>query len=136
LVLASFLPSRRTATAPVLLASSEGDAAARRAAAEDVEPLPLPGPEGFRGRVLDADGAPVAGANVTLIDRQGRQAGLTTTDPWGRWALAAPEAGTYVLAASATGHAPRACPAQRGPAVTDLVLGAVSAPERRTAVPS
>ncbi|WUS96765.1 MFS transporter [Streptomyces sp. NBC_00708] len=139
LVLASFLPSRRTATAPVLLASSEGDAAARRAAAEDVEPLPLPGPEGFRGRVLDADGAPVAGANVTLIDRQGRQAGLTTTDPWGRWALAAPEAGTYVLAASATGHAPHACPAacpaDGGPVDTDLVL-AVSAPERRTAVPS
>lgn len=89
--------------------------------------------------MLDADGAPVAGANVTLIDRQGRQAGLTTTDPWGRWALAAPEAGTYVLAASATGHAPHACPAacpaDGGPVDTDLVL-AVSAPERRTAVPS
>ncbi|MYY06604.1 MULTISPECIES: MFS transporter [unclassified Streptomyces] len=164
LVLASFLPSRRTATAPVLLASSEGDAAARRAAAgaldtgaldtgaldagildagildaagEAVVPIPLPGPQGFRGRVLEADGAPVAGANVTLIDRQGRQAGLTTTDASGRWALTAPGSGTFVLAVSATDYAPRAwpaaCPAGGGAVDTDLVL-TVSAPERRTAL--
>ncbi|MFF5338924.1 MFS transporter [Streptomyces sp. NPDC013181] len=128
LVLASFLPSRRPADAPAPLTGGE-----------DLAPLPLPGRTGFRGRVLDAAGAPVAGANVTLIDRQGRQAGLTTTDARGRWALAAPGAGAFVLAASATGHAPRAhpaaCRADGGPVHADLVLAA-AAPEHRAAVPS
>ncbi|MEV8408039.1 carboxypeptidase-like regulatory domain-containing protein, partial [Streptomyces niveus] len=65
---------------------------------------------GFHGRVLDADGAPVSRANVTLIDPGGRQAGLTTADDEGRYSLAAPAAGRYVLAGSATGHAPYAHP--------------------------
>lgn len=134
LVLAMFLPSQRAAAAPVLLASSAGDATARMSGL----PLPLPG-SGFRGRVLEADGTPVAGANVTLIDRQGRQAGLTTTDAEGRYALAAPPGGSFVLAGSAAGYAPRAYPAAHPasgrPAETDLVL-TVSAPARRTSVRS
>ncbi|MFJ1924208.1 MULTISPECIES: MFS transporter [unclassified Streptomyces] len=134
LVLAAFLPAQRAAAAPVLLASSSGDETARRSGL----PLPLPG-SGFRGRVVDADGAPVAGANVTLIDRQGRQAGLTTTDAEGRYALAAPAGGNFVLAGSAAGYVPRAYPAAHPasgrPAETDLVL-ALSAPARRTSVPS
>ncbi len=87
----------------------------------------------------EADGTPVAGANVTLIDRHGRQAGLTTTDAEGRYALAAPGDGNFVLAGSAAGYAPRARPASypaNGPqSETDLVL-MVSAPERRTATRS
>ncbi|MFG2407013.1 MFS transporter [Streptomyces brevispora] len=134
LVLAAFLPSQRAAAAPVLLASSAGDATARMSGL----PLPLPG-SGFRGRVLEADGTPVAGANVTLIDRQGRQAGLTTTDAEGRYALAAPPGGSFVLAGSAAGYAPRAYPsahpATGRPTETDLVL-TVSARERRTSLRS
>ncbi|MFC8824398.1 MFS transporter [Streptomyces sp. NPDC057137] len=100
LALAAFLPSHKASTRTELLASSEDDVA-----------LPaLPAVRGFRGRVLDADGAPVARANVTLIDPRGRQAGLTTADDDGRYALAAPAAGRYVLAGSATGHAPYAHP--------------------------
>ncbi|MFE9863179.1 MFS transporter [Streptomyces sp. NPDC005506] len=134
LVLAAFLPSQRDALRPVLLASSTDEAEPAQEASR-----PVAGSDGFRGRVLDADGTPVARANVTLIDRMGRQAGLTVTDEAGRYSLAAPSTGTFVLAGSATGYAPRACPATYPanglPAEVDLVL-TVSAPERRTAVPS
>ncbi|MFC8233624.1 MFS transporter [Streptomyces sp. NPDC057284] len=134
LVLAAFLPSQRDALRPVLLASSTDGAEPAQEASR-----PVAGSDGFRGRVLDADGTPVARANVTLIDGMGRQAGLTVTDEAGRYSLAAPSTGTFVLAGSATGYAPRACPATYPanglPAEVDLVL-TVSAPERRTAVPS
>ncbi|MEU6241116.1 MFS transporter [Streptomyces sp. NPDC047024] len=63
---------------------------------------------GFTGRVLDADGAPVARAKVTLIDRRGRQAGATLSGPDGGYALAVPAGGAYVLAARADGHGPLA----------------------------
>ncbi|MEE4419475.1 MFS transporter [Streptomyces bugieae] len=83
---------------------------------------------GFRGRVLGSHGGPVPGASVTLIDHQGRQAGVATTVADGRYALAAPAAGTYVLTAAAPGHAPYAASATyRGAgatAETDLVLTA------------
>ncbi|MET8327634.1 MFS transporter [Streptomyces sp. NPDC005181] len=134
LVLAAFLPSQRDALRPALLASSTDEAAPTQEGSR-----PVTGSGGFRGRVLEADGTPVARANVTLIDRLGRQAGLTVTDEAGRYTLAAPSTGTFVLAGSATGYAPRACPATYPanglPAEIDLVL-TVSAPERRTAVPS
>ncbi|MCX5114507.1 MFS transporter [Streptomyces sp. NBC_00378] len=137
LVLASFLPSRREAMRPALLASSAGDA-------QDPAPVPgtsrpVAGSGGFRGRVLDGGGAPVVRANVTLIDHRGRQAGLTVTDEDGHYALAAPHGGDFVLAGSATGYTPSARPAAYSgdglPVDADLVLG-VSAPERRTAVSS
>ncbi|MFD5057131.1 MFS transporter [Streptomyces sp. NPDC058394] len=134
LVLAAFLPSQRDALRPVLLAGNTDAAASDREASR-----PVTGSDGFRGRVLDADGTPVAHANVTLIDRMGRQAGLTVTDEAGRYTLSAPSTGAFVLAGSATGYAPRACPATYPanglPAEVDLVL-TVSAPERRTAVSS
>ncbi|MCX4732363.1 MFS transporter [Streptomyces sp. NBC_01363] len=135
LVLASFLPSQRDAMRPALLASSDEDALAPVPGAS----RPVAGSGGFRGRVLDADGAPVARANVTLIDHRGRQAGLTVADEEGHYTLAAPHGGNFVLAGSATGHAPNARPAAYPgdglPVDADLVLG-VSAPERRTAVSS
>ncbi|MCQ4207199.1 MFS transporter [Streptomyces longispororuber] len=98
-LLAVFLPKRSTAPAGQLRASSEEDANLARA--EEVLAA-------FRGRVLDPAGAPVARAKVTLIDRRGRQAGAALTDADGRYALAVPTGGSYVLAATASGHAPRA----------------------------
>ncbi|MFC9229717.1 MFS transporter [Streptomyces decoyicus] len=83
-------------------------------------------PSGFAGRVLDASGAPVPGASITLIDRQGRQADVTTAGADGRYALAAPAAGTYVLTGAAPGHTPYAASAMyRGEGVAsrvDLIL--------------
>ncbi|MFE2511094.1 MFS transporter [Streptomyces naganishii] len=99
LVLALCLPNPARAARLQLRASSEEDANLARAA----EVL-----RGFRGRVLDAEGAPVARAKVTLIDRRGRQAGATLTGADGSYALAVPAEGPYVLAARAAGHGPRA----------------------------
>ncbi|GGS11794.1 MULTISPECIES: MFS transporter [Streptomyces] len=101
LLLALFLPKspRPAQRHTQLRASSEEDASLERAE----EAL-----RGFRGRVLGADGAPVARAKVTLIDRRGRQAGATVSDEEGRYALAVPARGPYVLAAKASGHGPLA----------------------------
>ncbi|MFE7938718.1 MFS transporter [Streptomyces griseoincarnatus] len=102
LVLALFLPGRRPSDHPRLRASSEEEANLERAR----EAL-----RGFRGRVLDASGAPVARARVTLIDRHGRRAGATVTAADGTYALPVPAQGPYVLAARAPGHGPLASPA-------------------------
>ncbi|MFK0167908.1 MFS transporter [Streptomyces sp. NPDC090306] len=99
LVLALFLPGRRPAGHTQLRASSAEDAVLELAE----EAL-----RGFRGRVLGADGAPVARAKVTLIDRHGRQAGATMSDEDGGYLLVVPSEGTYVLAARAGGHGPYA----------------------------
>ncbi|WP_409472437.1 MFS transporter [Streptomyces sp. HC307] len=99
LLFALFLPKQRPAAGPQLRASSEEDANLARA--EEVL-------RGFHGRVLDAEGTPVARAKVTLIDRRGRQAGATLSAEDGSYALAVPSEGAYVLAAQATGHAPLA----------------------------
>ncbi|MER7834369.1 MFS transporter [Streptomyces sp. NPDC096040] len=104
LVLALLLPKRSLPAAEAaqhtrLRASSDEDAAL--ANAEEVL-------RGFRGRVLDAAGVPVARAKVTLIDRRGRQAGATLSGDDGTYALAVPAEGAYVLAAKAVGHGPLA----------------------------
>ncbi|MGA5105219.1 MFS transporter [Streptomyces cellulosae] len=102
LVLALLLPGRRPSVRPQLRASSEEEANLERAR----EAL-----RGFRGRVLDASGAPVARARVTLIDRHGRRAGATVSAADGTYAVAVPAHGPYVLAARAPGHGPLAAPA-------------------------
>ncbi|UFR04752.1 MFS transporter [Streptomyces sp. Go40/10] len=101
LLLAIFLPkaARPGPQHTQLRASSEEEANLERA--EEVL-------RGFRGRVLDAGGAPVARAKVTLIDRRGRQAGATVSDEDGSYALPVPAQGAYVLAARAAGHGPLA----------------------------
>ncbi|MFJ9818138.1 MFS transporter [Streptomyces sp. NPDC101151] len=101
LLLAVFLPSagRPAQQHTRLRASSEEDAALERAE----EAL-----RGFRGRVLDAAGTPVARAKVTLIDRRGRQAGATVSAEDGSYAVGVPAEGAYVLAARAAGHGPLA----------------------------
>ncbi|MGW2262734.1 MFS transporter [Streptomyces sp. NPDC001780] len=145
LLLAFFLPSRRAtvvkkslAKKPLAVRPGEGEAG-------DAEPVrePMPtlvaGSGGFRGRVLDADGTPVARANVTLIDRRGKQAGLTTADADGRYALLPPSSGPFVVAGSATGHAPQARPAVYAgdgvPVEVDLVLGPLGSPAATAGAP-
>jgi MFS family permease len=115
LLLALFLPGRTPAARPRLRASSEEDANLERAEAAL---------RGFRGRVLDADGAPVARAKVTLIDHRGRQAGATVSAADGSYALTVPAEGAYVLAAKAAGHAPLASSATHAgaPRPVDLDL--------------
>ncbi|MGW7276757.1 MFS transporter [Streptomyces sp. NPDC054844] len=109
LALAFFLPRRRPATTTQLRASSEEDANLARAEQALAGESPAgEAPRGFRGRVLAADGAPVARAKVTLIDRHGRQAGATLSAGDGSYALAVPAEGPYVLAARAAGHGPLA----------------------------
>ncbi|MFI1620481.1 MFS transporter [Streptomyces lydicus] len=156
-VLASFLPSQRKVSRPTLVAQSTEDAGAvpegerpqasstpapaapaptavaQAAAATPADVDPVAGhlaqgrATGFRGRVRYASGAPVAGASVTLIDRQGRQAGITTAGPDGSYAVAATTAGSYLLTAAAPGHTPHAASATyRGegtPVEVDLILG-------------
>jgi MFS family permease len=121
LLMALFLPGPRQATKPQLRASSEEDAALERAN----EVL-----RGFRGRVLNAEGDPVARAKVTLIDRRGRQAGATLSAEDGSYVLAVPAEGPYVLAAKATGHGPLASSATHAgderPVEVDLALPAAT----------
>ncbi|MFI6276632.1 MFS transporter [Streptomyces sp. NPDC050988] len=103
LAFAAFLPGRRAvaqAAKPHLVASSED--------APEVPNADGAAGAGFRGRVLTADGVPVARAKVTLIDRRGRQAGATLSAEDGGYALAVPSEGAYVLAAKAPGHGPLA----------------------------
>ncbi|MGW3357310.1 MFS transporter [Streptomyces bungoensis] len=100
LLFAVLLPrAPRPARHVQLRASSEEDAALERAE----EAL-----RGFRGRILGADGTPVARAKVTLIDRRGRQAGATVSAEDGSYTLAVPARGAYVLATRAFGHGPLA----------------------------
>ncbi|MFC9431734.1 MFS transporter [Streptomyces sp. NPDC056987] len=141
LVLAMFLPGRRPAGFQEPAAGAEeaayGTAAAygttgaygtvETAGTAGHRATLVAGSGGFTGHVLDGAGAPVARANVTLIDRRGRQAGRGTVDAEGRYTLLPPGAGPYVLAATAPGHASHARPAEyQGdgvPVTVDLVLG-------------
>lgn len=100
LVFAVFLPSRKR-TARTAAALSEPVATG----AGGTGPF-----TGFRGKVLDADGSPVPRATVTLIDRRGRQAGITVAAADGTYALGARAAGPYILAVTATGLPPAATP--------------------------
>ncbi|GAA5045958.1 MFS transporter [Streptomyces similanensis] len=117
LVLALCLPKANRSSVPQLRASSEEDANLARAE----EAL-----RGFRGRVLDAQGTPVARAKVTLIDHRGRQAGATLSGEDGSYVLAVPASGPYVLAARAAGHGPHASSASHAgderPVDLDLAL--------------
>ncbi|MGW7422818.1 MFS transporter [Streptomyces sp. NPDC054813] len=117
LLVAAFIPRRKPAPA-----------AAGAGAAEPVtEAVPEPAPESpvaekgapvtvsltddgvqVHGRVRGADGTGVGWAAVTLISLGGRQLGRTVADAEGRYAVAAPGEGTYVLIASADGCRPQA----------------------------
>ncbi|MEV8567610.1 MFS transporter [Streptomyces sp. NPDC051322] len=83
---------------------------------------------GVGGYIRDGDGSPVPQAVVTLIDLRGRQLGRTTTGPDGRYFVAAPADGTYVLIGSGGTRQPQATTVTvgDGPIEFDLMLsGAV-----------
>jgi EmrB/QacA subfamily drug resistance transporter len=77
------------------------------------------------GAVLEPDRAPVPRAVLTLIDMDGRQVARAGSGGDGRWALAAPRSGNYVLIAAAPGHQPHAVTVAVGgrPVDLDVVLG-------------
>ncbi|GAA3169620.1 MULTISPECIES: MFS transporter [Streptomyces] len=151
-VFAAFLPSQRRATRPTLVAgNTDGEtetggahpAGPAEGRAGEADRAGAAGLTGVRGGIRTAAGAPVAGASVTLIDRRGRQAGVTTTDAEGRFTLPDPGAGSYVLTGAAPGHTPHALALTCGDATVDVLLtltgaarlaGTLSGGERGTAL--
>ncbi|MEU3712122.1 MFS transporter [Streptomyces catenulae] len=124
-VFAAFLPAQRRAARPTLVAGNtegEPETAGAGTAGLTVERADAAARAGVRGGIRTAAGAPVAGASVTLIDRRGRQAGVTTTDAAGRFALPDPGAGSYVLTGAAPGHTPHALALSCGGAPVDVLL--------------
>lgn len=77
------------------------------------------------GVVRQYDGTVVPRAALTLIDAIGQQIGRGASGEDGRYALAAPGAGSYMLIAAAGGHQPQAVTLTLGerPVELDVVLG-------------
>ncbi|MEB8342817.1 MFS transporter [Streptomyces endophyticus] len=77
------------------------------------------------GTVRHSDGTPVPRAALTLIDVSGSQIGRGASGDDGRYALATPGTGSYVLIAAAGGHQPQAVTVTVGerPVDLDVVLG-------------
>ncbi|MFH0515738.1 MFS transporter [Streptomyces sp. M41] len=77
------------------------------------------------GTVRHPDGTVVARAALTLIDVTGQQVGRGTSAEDGRYALATPGPGTYVMIAAAGGHQPQAVSVTVGERAVevDVVLG-------------
>ncbi|MGW3354898.1 MFS transporter [Streptomyces bungoensis] len=77
------------------------------------------------GTVQHPDGTVVPRAALTLIDVAGQQIGRGASGEDGRYALATPGTGSYVLIAAAGGHQPQAVSVTVGerPVELDVVLG-------------
>ncbi|MEU7472736.1 MFS transporter [Streptomyces sp. NPDC044984] len=77
------------------------------------------------GTVQHSDGTAVPRAALTLIDVTGQQTGRGASGEDGRYALATPGPGSYVLIAAAGGHQPQAVSVTVGerPVELDVVLG-------------
>ncbi|MEU0593037.1 MFS transporter [Streptomyces ardesiacus] len=77
------------------------------------------------GTVQHPDGTVVPRAALTLIDVGGQQIGRGASGDDGRYALATPGSGAYVLVAAAGGHQPQAVSVTVGerPVELDVVLG-------------
>ncbi|MFC8371690.1 MFS transporter [Streptomyces sp. NPDC057239] len=77
------------------------------------------------GTVQHPDGTVVPRAALTLIDVTGQQTGRGASGEDGRYALATPGPGSYVLIAAAGGHQPQAVSVTVGerPVELDVVLG-------------
>ncbi|MFF8938261.1 MFS transporter [Streptomyces paradoxus] len=77
------------------------------------------------GSVQHNDGTVVPRAALTLIDATGQQTGRGASGEDGRYALATPGPGSYVLIATAGGHQPQAVSVTVGerPVELDIVLG-------------
>ncbi|MFE6620229.1 MFS transporter [Streptomyces sp. NPDC057740] len=78
-----------------------------------------------RGTVQHPDGTYVRHAALTLIDITGQQVGRGASGEDGRYALATPGPGSYVMIAAAGGHQPQAVSVTvgDGPVELDIVLG-------------
>ncbi|MBQ0998772.1 MFS transporter [Streptomyces sp. RK62] len=78
-----------------------------------------------RGAVQHADGTVVPRAALTLIDVAGQQVGRASSGEDGRFALATPGPGSYVMIAAAGGHQPQAVSVTVGerPVDLDILLG-------------
>jgi EmrB/QacA subfamily drug resistance transporter len=81
------------------------------------------------GSVRQADGSPVSGAVLTLVDTSGRQAGRTGSGPDGSYEMRLASPGSYTLIAIAEAHQPQAVEvrADGRPVRADLVLTGVTA---------
>ncbi|MFM9610458.1 MFS transporter [Streptomyces niveiscabiei] len=98
----------------------------------ETEPLALPSARATYaagiavcGTVQHPDGTIVPRAALTLIDVAGQQIGRGASGDDGRYALATPGSGAYVLIAAAGGHQPQAVSVTVGerPVDLDIVLG-------------
>ncbi|KND24385.1 MFS transporter [Streptomyces acidiscabies] len=98
----------------------------------ETEPLALPSARATYaagiavcGTVQHPDGTVVPRAALTLIDITGQQIGRGASGDDGRYALATPGSGAYVLIAAAGGHQPQAVSVTVGerPVDLDIVLG-------------
>ncbi len=89
-------------------------------------PAPVPTADGalIRGRVLDAAGAPVPRAAITLLDLAGRQVARTDAAEDGTYAVRTPRLLGLVLIGSAPGHRPHVATLAVGsaPIAHDLVM--------------
>lgn len=88
------------------------------------------------GQVLDGIGRPVTGVMLTLIDQRGHQVSRAIGRDDGGYRIDLPEAGSYVLIASANGYGPVAVTVNPGPGaqqqdVTLLGSGELSGVVRR-----
>ncbi|MFF0487646.1 MFS transporter [Nocardia sp. NPDC004068] len=84
----------------------------RHAVATAVRPAPVRAPladgRTISGQVRRADGHPVAGVALTLIDQRGHQVSRASGDRDGGYVIEPPAPGSYVLIVSAGGHQPAA----------------------------
>ncbi|MFF7656850.1 MFS transporter [Streptomyces sp. NPDC007983] len=117
LFIAFCLPARRrvssgsVSSAPAASVSVPKERVPEKHVAEDVAPeedVPALTGSVIHGRVLGADGAPLADAAVTLIDTGGRQLGRTVSGRDGGYTVTAPGSASVVLIGSAPGHRPQA----------------------------
>ncbi|NKY86715.1 MFS transporter [Nocardia veterana] len=79
---------------------------------------------GLSGHIRRADGQPVPGAVLTLIDQRGHQVSRATAADDGSYRIGAPDSGGYVLIVAAPGHQPAAVNVTAGqePAAVDVTL--------------
>ncbi|MFD7876912.1 MFS transporter [Streptomyces sp. NPDC059766] len=78
----------------------------------------------IRGTVHGSDGSPAVSTVLTLVNAGGHQIGRTITGDDGRYTLATPGSGTFVLIAASADHAPQANTLTVGaqPVDFDLIL--------------
>ncbi|WP_293044765.1 carboxypeptidase-like regulatory domain-containing protein [Mycobacterium sp.] len=76
----------------------------------------------LHGHLRRVDGAPLAGAALTLIDNAGRQVARGRSSADGYYHLVGPVDGSYTLVITATGDEPQAFPVVLDRAPTELGL--------------